>query len=57
MIYRFWKISLRKEAATDPGEVKDTYDDFKHDERLHGWVADIYYSSTSICSVKKFVIL
>ena len=35
VIFRIWTVTLRKKAAISPGEIKDSIEDFEHDERAH----------------------
>ncbi len=36
VIFRIWKISMRNDQRNaTPSEVKDDYEDFLYDERLH----------------------
>ena len=33
VIFRWWKVSIRNNATIRPGEIKDTHEEFLHDER------------------------
>ncbi|XP_076454349.1 F-box only protein 36-like [Babylonia areolata] len=47
-IYRLWKIvpPTRPDCHPTPTEVKDSWDDFKHDERLHSEIQRVAGDST-----------
>ena len=36
VIYRWWKVTLRKDVPLAPGERKNTYEDFLIDDRTKG---------------------
>ena len=35
VVFRWWKLTIRKNAKNAPGQILDTYEDFSHDERCH----------------------
>jgi len=44
IIYRWWKIALHDAEAKYPGEIKDTYEEFVHDELIQS-IHSVHISS------------
>ncbi|ELT97998.1 hypothetical protein CAPTEDRAFT_130358 [Capitella teleta] len=46
VIFRRWPVTLRKSDKVTPGETKDTYDDFEHDDRLQSEIRRVFGTHT-----------
>lgn len=57
VILRWWKISLRNlEDAKYPGEIKDSYEDFYHDEAAHREIWRIFgHNGTGARTIRAYL--